>query len=48
LAQEQSAQEEQQRKEKQEQLDLQAKWEDEKSQLQQRKDQFLVEQIETQ
>jgi 3-phenylpropionate/cinnamic acid dioxygenase small subunit len=47
LAQAQSAQEEQQRKEEQEKLDLQVKWEEEKAQLQQRKDQLLVEKLET-
>jgi hypothetical protein len=48
LVQAQSTHEEQQRKEEQEQLDLQAKWEEEKSQLQQSKDQLLAEQLETQ
>jgi hypothetical protein len=38
LVQEQSAHEEKQRKEEHEQLGLQAKWEEEKSQLQQSKD----------
>jgi hypothetical protein len=48
LAQAQSAHEEQRRKEEQEQLDLQVKWEEEKSQLQQSKDQLLAEKLETQ
>jgi hypothetical protein len=48
LAQEQSAHGEQRRKAEQEQLALQAKWEEEKAQLQQSKDQLLAEQLEVQ
>lgn len=48
LAQAQSAHEEQRRKAEKEQLDLQVKWEEEKAQLQQSKDQLLAEQLETQ
>jgi hypothetical protein len=48
LAQEHSTHREQQRKVEQEQLALQAKWEEEKAQLQQSKDQLLAEQLEVQ
>jgi chromosome segregation ATPase len=48
LAQVQSAHIVQQRKEEQEQLALQVKWEEEKAQLQQSKDQLLAEQLEVQ
>jgi hypothetical protein len=48
LAQEHSTNREQQRKAEQEQLALQAKWEEEKAQLQQSKDQLLAEQLEVQ
>jgi hypothetical protein len=48
LAQVQSALIVQQRKEEQEQLALQAKWEEEKAQLQQSKDQLLAEQLDVQ
>ena len=48
LAQEQSAHGEQRKKVEEEQLALQVKWEEEKAQLQQSKDQLLAEQLEVQ